>query len=196
METVGFKKLIIKGLDNVTEHYWEVQGTQDEGASISATISGMSKEPKKVFGSDVAYYVSRKGTGDIKVEFQAIDLPNDCVEFVSGYEKGSDGLTYVGNTTEPPYVSIALESVDLHGKFAGLVFLKGTISRDAIEMKTQTEETFTPEGVKYTFTAVESDVVGATQGKVFAQYIGDDAQKISALRALIAQPTTSTSPTL
>ncbi len=37
-----------------------IEGEQNKGATVSAEISGLSKEPSKVYGSNIAYYVSQK----------------------------------------------------------------------------------------------------------------------------------------
>lgn len=37
-----------------------IEGKQDKGATVSAEISGLSKEASKVYGSNVPYYISQK----------------------------------------------------------------------------------------------------------------------------------------
>ncbi len=69
MTLVGFKKMTIGVFDEAgkipTANQFVIEGKQDKGATVSAEITGLSKEPTKVYGSDIAYYVSQKGTGAV-----------------------------------------------------------------------------------------------------------------------------------
>lgn len=85
---IGFKRMKIQPLnddgapDGTTI---VVEGKANEGASQEATVSGISPEAVKVWGSDVPYYVSQKGTGDISVALTILDLPSDAEAKILGH---------------------------------------------------------------------------------------------------------------
>lgn len=87
-----------------------IEGEQDKGATVSAEISGLSKEPSKVYGSNIAYYVSQKGTGDVSATFGLLDLPTEVNDKILGYKTDTNKISFLGEDTEPPYCAILMES--------------------------------------------------------------------------------------
>ena len=80
---LGFKRMwAIPQSNGVAGEPILVEGKDGEGATVNAEISGLSADPVKVAGSDITYYISRKGVGDIEVALGILDLP----------EKASDGV--------------------------------------------------------------------------------------------------------
>ncbi|MDB7086942.1 major tail protein [Enterococcus mundtii] len=189
MTLVGFKKMTIGVFDDngtiPTANRFVIEGKQDKGATVSAEITGLSKEPSKVYGSDIAYYVSQKGTGDVSVNFGLLDLPEDVNDKILGYETNDKKISFLGKDTEPPYCAVLLESSDLGGDSAMLAVFKGRFSREAISLNTLTNDTFEPDAEEYVFAAIASDAEGEANGQSVAKYIGDDAASIDALKALV-----------
>lgn len=185
---IGFKRIKIQPLDAAGKPEGEiiaVEGNADEGASREATISGLSPEPVKSWGSDTAYYVSQKGTGDIKVALTVLDLPNEAEGRMLGYEKDTElGAQFVGENTEPPYCAITLESGDARGNAAIFGFFKGRFSKGDVALKTKEGTSYTPSGNSYTFSAVSSDREGKSKGKAMIQFYGTDEKK-TAVEALV-----------
>lgn len=152
-----------------------VEGTKDEGATMEANISGLSSDPVKVYGSNIAYYVSQKGAGDVSVDLTMIDLPPEAEARILGQTKHSTLNAYfVGEETEPPYCAITLESDDSRGGKAILGFFKGKFSKPEQALKTKEEGNFEPEGEAYTFSAVTSDKAGETKGNTMIKFFGDE----------------------
>lgn len=186
MTLVGFKRMKIQTFDADMKPLGDlivIEGKQDKGATTSAEISGLSKEPTKVAGSDIEYYISRKGVGDVKAELGVLDFPEDGSDRVLGYVTDeTNKLTYIGSKTEAPYCGVLLESSTLSGGKALLGFLKGTFSRDKISMNTlDPAETYKPEADSYTFSSIASDAEGQQNGQNVVKYIGDDATAIAEL---------------
>ncbi len=188
MVLIGFKKMTIRVLGDgapVTsgegQNVFVVEGKTGEGATQEAKIDGLASDPKKTYGSDVAYHVSRKGVGDVKVDLTAVDIPETVKNKILGH-KTTDGITYVGAETEAPYCSILLESTGSDGTQALLGFFKGSFSLNDMELKTLGEKTEELPGEKFTYTAIASDDV-ATKGHYMGKYLGDEADAISALKA-------------
>lgn len=185
MTLVGFKRMKIQTFDSDMKPLGDlivIEGKQDKGATTSAEISGLSKEPTKVAGSDIEYYISRKGVGDVKAELGVLDFPEDGSDRVLGYLANDNKLTYIGSQTEAPYCGVLLESSTLSGGKALLGFLKGTFSRDKISMNTlDPAGTFKPEADSYTFSSIASDAEGPQNGQNVVKYIGDDAIAIAEL---------------
>lgn len=194
---IGFKRLRIQPLnDDLTANGNPivVEGDPNKGATIKAEISGVSKDATVVSGSNVGYYISRKGVGSPKVDFTLLDLPLDSETMILGREKSTAGVQYTGENTEAPYCSIVMESEDGQGNVALLGFFYGVFSKDKEEMDTEEEgKTFEPSGDSYTFTASASKQT-ATNGKYMAKYAGAEAAAITELytNVLLSDPSTST----
>lgn len=182
---VGFKRLTIQPKDADLKPKGEpiiIEGKKDEGGMVTADISGLSKEPVKVSASNIAYYISRKGVGDVKVEFGVLDLPLDAETDILGRRKSENGVQYAGETTEAPYCSILMESSDAKGNTALVGFFNGTFSKDAEKMETLKDgETFEPEAETYSFAAVASSDE-ETKGDYMAKYNGSEEAALSEVR--------------
>ena len=163
-----------------------IEGKQDEGATVSAEISGLSKEAAKVYGSNVPYYISQKGTGDITANFGLLDLPEKVNDLILGYKTDeTTGVSFLGEDTEPPYCAVLMESEDMNGDTAILALFKGKFSRESLNLNTTTNEAFEPEAEEYVFSAIANDTEGAAKGQSLAKFFGDDDSKITALKALV-----------
>lgn len=185
---IGFKRIKIQPLDSAGIADGDIiviEGKESKGASQEATISGLSAEPIKVWGSNVAYYVSQKGTGDVKAVLKLLDVPNSAEAVMLGYENDTElGAQFIGEKTEPPYCTITLESEDGQGNTALLGFFKGKFSKGDTTLKTKEGSSFTPEGDTYTYSAVASDREDKTKGNTMIKFIGTDEKK-AAVEALI-----------
>ncbi|MDT2648030.1 phage tail protein [Enterococcus dongliensis] len=188
MTSVGFKRMTIGVFDATGKipaaNQFVVEGKQDEGATVSAEISGLSKETTKVYGSNIAYYISQKGTGDISATFGLLDLPEELNDKILGYKTNTNKISFLGEDTEPPYCAVLLESEDLSGETSMLTIFKGKFSREAINLNTTTNEAFEPEAEEYVFSAIANDAEGDAKGQSVAKYVGSDEAAITELRAM------------
>ncbi|MDT2809193.1 phage tail protein [Enterococcus asini] len=188
MTLVGFKRLTIAVLDTdgkvVADKKWVVEGKANKGATSTAEITGLNKEATKVYGSDIAYYISQKGTGDVSVNLGLLDLEEECNDAILGYEV-KNSISYVGENTEPPTVAIMLESKDLDGSTAMLGFFKGKFSRESINLSTLNGDAFEPEAESYVFAAMSDDKEGDSNGQTMGKYIGSETEVINALTAQV-----------
>lgn len=184
MTLVGFKRLEIGLLNDsgqTTETY-VIEGEASEGATTAAEITGLNKEATRIYGSDIAYYVSQRGTGDVVVNLSLLDLPAHINDEILGYETGEDGISYLGERTEAPECAIMLESSTLQGDTALLAFFRGKFSKDGTTLKTLTNEAFEPEAESLVFNAVSDTKEGSTKGQVVGKYIGKQESAIQSLR--------------
>ncbi|MBU5366683.1 phage tail protein [Enterococcus devriesei] len=188
MTLVGFKKMTIGIFDKdgkiPTANQFVIEGKQDKGATVSAEISGLSKESTKVYGSDIAYYISQKGTGDVSATFGLLDLPEDLNDKILGYKTNENKISFLGEDTEPPYCAVLMESSDLSGETAMLTIFKGKFSRESINLNTTTNEAFEPEAEEYVFSAIANDAEGDAKGQSVAKYVGKEEAAITALRTM------------
>lgn len=196
MTLVGFKRLRIQPFDKdgVTPlgDVIVIEGKTNEGATTEVEISGLTKEAKAVAGSNIAYYSSRKGVGEVKAQFGVLDLPETEVDRILGYEADSNGIVRIGSTTEAPYCGVIMESENMQGDKALFGFYKGTFSRDSLKAKTlDPSEDFEPEAEEMTFTALGSDKPGDANGQYVAKYFGSDSAAITALETEILGKATS-----
>lgn len=178
-DLIGAKRIRIK-IAGGNEIY-VVEGKEKKGGVISAEVEGLSKEPTKVYASNVAYYVSRKGVGETSVTFTLLDLPAEIEDKILGLKTDENGISYFGEDTEAPYCAVSLESEDLSGETAILGFFKGTFGRDGITAETLTDEAPEPEGSEMTFTPISDDKEGPSKGQVMGKYIGSEEAAIKAL---------------
>ncbi|MGE6379772.1 major tail protein [Peribacillus muralis] len=169
---VGFKRGTFVVLDKngkATKDVFVVEGKANKGGTTEATISGISPESIKVHASNVAYYVSAKGTGDVKADIGILDLPEDMTEAVLGRKKHADGFTLIGESTEPPYVAALLESEDSSGQPVLFALLKGKMSAGDVSLKTNEDKQATPEDEKLTMECIANN-----DGETIAYGIGKE----------------------
>lgn len=191
---IGFKKIKIQpfSADGTPEgDIIIIEGKADKGATQEATITGTSPEAIKVWGSDVAYYVSQKGTGDISVTLKLLDMPSGAENRILGYQTDSElGAQFVGENTEPPYCAITMESSDAQKNVAMFGFFKGKFSRGDVALKSKEGANFTPEGVQYTYSVVASDRDDKSKGNSMVKFLGTQEKK-EAVEKLVLGGTSS-----
>jgi phi13 family phage major tail protein len=194
MTYVGFKRATIKiGSEApvANSNLFVIEGTDGEGATMEANITGLAKEPSKVYGSNIAYYTSRKGVGDVSADMTLLDIPDAVQDKILGYTHGTAesslaSATFIGEDTEAPYASVLLESETMNGDNTVLLgLLKGSFSKNEAKLTSLNGDTFTPEGEAFVFTAIASDTEGDAKGQYVVKYIGNDATTISAIKQLM-----------
>lgn len=185
MSLVGFKRMTIRVLDGeatptLGKNLFVIEGQIGKGATQTAKITGLSNEPVKTYGSDMAYHVASRGVGDVKVETTAVDLPTEIENVIMGY-KVDDDIVSIGASTEAPYCSILLESSTPAGDTAYLGFFKGKFSLDNLELETMKEKQEELKGDVLTYSASASDDE-ATRGDTMVKYFGKDESKLNKLK--------------
>lgn len=185
---IGFKRLKVQVFDEEGAPSGEpivIEGKQDEGATQEATISGLSAEPTKIYGSNVAYYVSQRGTGEVKVAFTLFDVPDDAEGKMLGYTVDEAlKAQFIGESTEPPYCAILLESEDAKGNTAAFGFFKGKFSAGDVALKTKEGGGYTPNSQSYTFSPVTSDWADKSKGSTMVKFLGSESER-AAIEALV-----------
>ncbi len=190
---VGFERLRVQPLkmegNKLTKEGEQIviEGTAGKGGTVQAEISGLSKDPKVVSASNIAYYISRKGVGSPKVEMELMDISLDDETTLLGRKKTTEGIQLTGNDTEAPYCAIMMESKNAAGDTALVGFFYGVFSKDGDTMKTlEVGEDFTPEAEKWTFTASSNPVMDAELGgQYMAQYAGKEDTVIKKMKEIV-----------
>lgn len=187
MTLVGFKSMTIRVHDSeqLTEgkNLFTIKGEDRKGATLKADIKGLAPEVTKVYGSNIAYYIARKGVGDVTMDSEVLDLPFNVREAILGYLKKGN-LGFIGTETEAPYCSVLLESEDLGGTPVYLGFFKGSFSLDDLGVETKKEKTSDPSGDKLTYTALPGDDSDAKNNYV-GYYVGNSEEDITKLKNLL-----------
>lgn len=164
---VGYKRMTIQVLDDdfkpVTASKFVIEGNPDEGATNKFEITGLSKAAIKTYGSNIPYLISQKGTGDVKANFGILDLPFASEQTVLGRKTSTDGVTHIGEETNPPYCAVLMESEDLRGEPIGFGIYIGKFGRDAITAETLTEGDFQPTPDDYTFVPISKKIEKVNQ---------------------------------
>lgn len=182
---VGLKSVTVRVHDgkapSVGENLFTLEGKENEGAAQTAKVSGLSVDPTKTFGSNIAYHVNNRGVGDLKVEFGLLDVPLALYVSALGYGN-DDGLYYFGTDTVAKNVSILIESNTADGEPAYYGFYKGQLSMDAIDfesLKDKAEE-LAPTNVTFAATASTD---AATNGRYGAMVYESDTEKLKKLKS-------------
>lgn len=187
MTLVGFKRMHIGVLKagKVDGEIIVIEGNENKGATVTAEISGLSSEAVKVYGSDVAYYVAQKGTGDVSAEFGVLDMPDKDEDRIMGHKVDLEsGITFIGEDSEPPYCAVILESDTLKGEKAVYALLKGKFSKDSVSLNTKEEGNIEPEADSFTFSCIASDEE-KTKGQSVAKLIGDEKEVVKKMKELV-----------
>lgn len=185
MAGVGFKRMTIQILDSeapqLGKNQFVIEGAQGKGGTKTAKISGIAASPVKTYASNIAYYISSTGVGDVKAEFEVVDFPRDVLAKVLGH-KTENGITRVGADTVAPYCSILLESATTDGTpfYAG--FYKGQFSLEAFEFNTLSDKQEELPADSLTFTAIASDAP-ATDGAYYGTCASKEANTVNAFKA-------------
>ena len=130
--------------------------------------------------SNVAYHVSNRGVGDVKVEMGLLDVPLALYTNALGY--GNDnGIYYFGADTVAKNVSILIESNTADGEPVYYGFYKGQLSMDAIDFETIKDKANELATTNVNFAATASSDV-ATKGRYGAIVYGSDAEKLKKLK--------------
>jgi phi13 family phage major tail protein len=191
MTYVGFKRLTIQPFAANGDLLCDpivVEGKKDKGGTVSAEISGLSKDATKVSASNIAYYISRKGVGDVSVDFGILDLPEDSVDIIMGYFK-PEKIAYIGENTEAPYCAAVLESENMQGEKSIMGFFSGSFTREKITVNTlDVTKSFEPEADSFTYSAMATDHDGDQNGQVVAKYAGTDTTVIEELKTQVLNP--------
>ena len=185
MALVGFKRMTIRVLDGeatptLGKNLFVVEGKTGEGATRTAKITGLSSEPVKTYGSDVAYYTSKRGVGDVKMEMTAVDIPHMVLAKILGHVV-KDEIIYIGEDSDAPLCSVMLESKTSNGTKAQVGFFKGSFSMDAEELESLKEKQEELPDDSLSFSAIASDDE-EIKGNYYGKYIGNDEEKIKKLK--------------
>lgn len=185
MQTYGFDKISIQKLDEnlmpvADSEVVVIDGTPKKGAAASFEITGLTKEPVKVFGSNLAYFLARKGYGQVAANLGILDVPSATEHDMMGHTtNGETGKVYhVGEKTEPPYYAVLIESKDLYGVPIGFGMYAGTFSRDGYSGETLNDDDFTPEPGEYVYTPISKKIGDENVIVGFA----DDAESLTELK--------------
>lgn len=187
MKPYGFKSMTVRILDGETSatkdsNLFTIEGEPNKGATQKVSIKGLSPEISKIFGSNKAYHVSRKGVGNVTADVEILDIARAALEAFLGYQQ-EGGITSVGDNTEAPYCSVLFESELLTGEPFYFALVKGTFSSDEVDGETHQEKKSDPGATKLTFTAVTGD--GDNKGICYRYYVGKEETEINKLKALL-----------
>lgn len=193
---VGFEKTTIRIIDGATpklgENLFVINGKKDEGAMSSVKISGLAVDPVPTWGSNKPYYISGKGVGDAKADFDVIDFPEDIQNAVLGLKPDSHGLITASSNTEAPDVAVLIEDTTIRGERFMLGFMTGKFSFDGIEMNTAQGKAkeLDPDTISYTIGADDNS-------DYYKKYIGKEQEKMAAMLEVLGMndPTTTTTST-
>jgi len=177
--TYGFEKMTILRLDNSLKKATdatqiEIKGESEKGATASFDLTGLRKDPQKVFGSNVAYFLARKGFGAVAANFGILDVPYVLDHEMAGHKKTTGGVHLLGEDTEPPYYAVLVESEDYStGEPIGFGIFAGTFAREAYNAATITDEDFTPAPDDYVCTPIAKTIVGVDKPQIIGFAYGD-----------------------
>ncbi|MGP0696617.1 major tail protein [Listeria monocytogenes] len=167
-----------------------VEGKQDKGATVEASISGLSKEQSSVWGSDKKYFTSGKGTDNVESTLTILDTPEDFYKTILGFDEIADieGAQGVGDETEAPYVAVAMETKALNGDTVIMALTKGKFRANEFSLETSNDGADEPEGLEINGSHESRDDLG----KTFIKFRGTKADAEKLLAKIF--PTTTPAP--
>lgn len=192
MALVGFKRMTIRILDGsatptLGTNLFVIEGKTDKGATRTAKITGLASDPVKTYGSDIAYHVSNRGVGDVKMELTAVDIPVTVLAKILGHTV-KDDIISVGADTVSPYCSVMLESKTAAGEMANVGFFKGQFSMDGEDLETLKDKQEELAEDSLSFAAIASDDA-TTEGQYYCKYIGKDDTKLKKFKGQLKMGT-------
>lgn len=159
-----------------------VEGAANKGGTVEASISGLSAEAKKVYASNIAYYIAQRGTGSLELSLSVLDMTEELTSALLGRKANDDGIVMIGDKTEPPYAGVLLEANALDGQPVFFALLKGKFRLDEQNLSTNEDEVSDPEPDE-----LEAQFVADVNGNVYATAKGEDKRsKMEALFSKIA----------
>lgn len=179
MITYGFTRMTILRLTNdlvpeIGADKVVIEGTAGKGATSSFDLTGLAKTPIKVFGSNIAYFLARKGYGDVAANFGILDVPYELDHEMAGHQKTAGGVHLLGKDTEPPHYAILVESEDYEsGDKVGFGIFAGTFGRGAYAVNTIGDDDFTPEPDDYVCTPIAKEIDGVDAPQIVGFALGD-----------------------
>lgn len=189
MITYGFSRMTILKLTNdlvpeVGAEKVVIEGSSGKGATSSFDLTGLAKTPSKVFGSNIAYFLARKGYGDVAANFGILDVPYELDHEMAGHQKTAGGVRLLGKDTEPPHYAILVESEDYEsGDKVGFGIFAGTFGRGAYAVNTIGDDDFTPEADDYVCTPIAKEIDGVDEPQIVGFALGD--KEFSELNTLL-----------
>ncbi|KXU14597.1 Phage major tail protein [Streptococcus oralis] len=192
MALVGFKRMTIRILDGAATptlgtNLFVIEGQANKGATRTAKISGLASDPVKTYGSNIAYHVSSRGVGDVKMETTAVDIPIEVITKILGHQV-TDDIIGIGANTQAPYCSVMLESATPAGVMASIGFFKGQFSMDAEELETLKDKQEELPDDSLSFAAVASDDK-VTEDLYVIKYFGKDEEKLKKFKGQLKMVT-------
>ncbi|MGY3766945.1 major tail protein [Vagococcus vulneris] len=171
MATYGFRRMhIVTNIDDATnKKHYIVEGNKDLGATSTAEITGINKEPKPIPGSDGIYTILAQGTGKVSINLGILDLPYEIDNEILGFAKDDDGFYDIGEDILPPNTAIVLESSDLRGVPLFWGFYNGKFTKETEKMETKSPDNDDIEAETYTFspTSITQDNGKSSVGKKY-----------------------------
>lgn len=164
-----------------------VEGAANKGGTVEASISGLSAEAKKVYASNIAYYIAQRGTGSLELSLSVLDMTEELTSALLGRKANEDGIVMIGDKTEPPYAGVLLEANALDGQPVFFALLKGKFRLDEQNLSTNEDEVSDPEPDE-----LEAQFVADVNGNVYATAKGED--KRSKMEALFSKIATKEDP--
>lgn len=197
METYGFDSLSIRCLKSdlspdTTKKIHVLDGTPKEGGPTAMEITGLAKEPVKVYAGNGVYFLARKGTGPVAVNFGLLDVPPAVEAEILGMSQLIDGIDGFGEDTEPPYVGVVAEAQDLYGEPVAFAICAGTFNKDGISLATATDEEFTPEAGEYVHNAMDRKITSGEVTKSFKVLRAIGKENVTALKKAVLGEATVT----
>lgn len=172
MTLVGFKRAVL----GIYDDYWNIikthvfDGKTDEGATVTAEISGLSSEPIKTYSPETSHNLLVIGNEGITVSLGILDMPFSFENELLGYQN-KNNLFYGGETSNSPYANLLLESENIKGEKVLLGFFRGKIVKNDSSMQTKKNDNEELQAEFYTFYCEPND-----DGDCFAKGIGDLAE--------------------
>ena len=173
MAYVGFEEVIVGIFDDAGEKIKELFTWKDEkGGTVNLNITGLEKEISEVWASDKRVWMSKRGTGAVTSSFESFNPPQADLDKVLGRDIDTNGTSWAGSDTNPPYVAMIAKSHDIDGEPVYLALVKGMFGQNEENLATNTNESTTPGNTTLTGSWQNKDIEG--KSRVYGKHIGEE----------------------
>lgn len=169
---IGFEKVYVGIYNNNRDLQEILEWKDDHGGTVNMKIAGLDADELRVRASNKFVWISKKGTGDVKVEFETFNPPYEDMMTILGRTKDQHNIHWAGEDTNPPYVSLLAVSSNLVGEKAYLGLPKGKLGVNDTEFATTEAKQKEPKNTKLSGTFVDKVIEG--KSRVFGSCFGED----------------------
>ncbi|MEZ0117815.1 UNVERIFIED_ORG: phi13 family phage major tail protein [Heyndrickxia coagulans] len=163
MATLGFDRAYIGVLDGNEKTTKVFTIDAKAGGTIEAKISGLGANMNTVHASNIPFFISAQGTSSPKLDLDIADIPEECLNAITGATV-ENGIAKIGANTQPPYVAVILQTKGANGDDIYIGLTKGKFSHPDLDLKTGDDK-----GTELSTDSISGEFIARSDSYVYAK---------------------------